>query len=103
MAKKVTDTSRGSPIARSNRFFLQLKAYGMCDENGRTLLGIGMSQKKIIAEPDAPMALMVALIQSTLRAMDYSSPEAAAKDVERLQKFANSLLVKPPTDPAIQE
>lgn len=91
MPNKTTDTTGDSPVARSNQFFVQLKGYGMCDENGRTVMAIGTSTKKVIAEPDAPLSLIVSLIESMKDLMDYSSPEAAAADIKRLQNYVNNL------------
>lgn len=89
MAKAVSKTKRtegNGPIARTNRFFIQMKAYGHCDDKGRTVMGVGMSGKKIIAKPDRPlMTLVFPLVDMLTQAIDWSDPEAAKKDLADFQ------------------
>lgn len=83
----------GGLVRRTNRFFVTLRAYGHCDENGRTVLGIGCSAKKIPAPPDRPLALVAAIIEELLPAMQYSSVEAMKKDVESFKAFIDMIEV----------
>jgi hypothetical protein len=91
--EKTKETGANSPITRSNRFYIQLKGYGHCDDNEKTVMGVGMSGKKIPSQPDRPLALMAALIEEMLPAMDWSSEEALAKDLASFQKWTASLTI----------
>lgn len=76
-------------MRRTNRFFVQVKGYGHCDDKGRTVMGIELSTGKLIATPDKPlMSLIAPLLGEFMKCIDYSSPEAAAKDVAA---FKNSI------------
>jgi hypothetical protein len=81
-------------VVQPLRFFVQLKGHGLADANGKTALGIGMSGARTIATPDAPLALVVAILEEWHHAWKYSSIEAAKKDVARLQDFVNNLTVE---------
>lgn len=80
------------------RLFISVKEYGLADEKGKTLMGIGLSSKRIIARPDAPLATMVALLEMMVPSLRYSSPEAAEKDYARLRTFAADLQTEVPTE-----
>lgn len=101
MAKKKAATEKqavvkqlGGAIARTNCFFIQLKAYGNCDENGRTVMGIEFSTKKIIAPPDAPLKLIRSMLESMMNGMTYSDKDAAIIDIEEFKQWANTLQVE---------
>lgn len=81
------------------RLFISVKSYGLADEKGKTLMGIELSGKRIIARPDAPLATMIALLEMIVPSMRYSSLEAAEKDHERLRTFAAGLHVESPAEP----
>lgn len=89
---KVVDIE-GGPIRKTNQFFIALRSYGHCDENGRTVMGIGCSSKKVTAPPDRPLCLIAALIDDLLPAMSYSSKEAMQKDLKEFQAYAASLKI----------
>jgi hypothetical protein len=75
------------------RFFIAVKSYGVADAKGKTLIGIEVTGKRAIAPPDAPMSLMVALLEDVIGHHHYTSKEAAEKDFERLKTFAANLVV----------
>ena len=83
----------GGPIKRTNRFFIALDSYGHIDANGRTVLAIGCSRKKIPAPPDRPLAMMAMIINDLLPAMAYSSDEAMMKDLKQFQDYVAALEV----------
>jgi len=90
---EVADTSRGGPIARTNRFFIQMKAYGCCDAKGRTVLGIKTSQKKMIAPPDKPLAFFSVMLEQIMPGMSWSTKEAMEADLKILQDYVNGLRI----------
>jgi hypothetical protein len=83
----------GEPIRKTNRFFVSLRSYGQCDENGKTVMGIQCSAKRIPAPPDRPLALMAVILEDLLPAMRYSSKEAMLKDLGQYQEFVANLRV----------
>lgn len=85
------------------RLFIKVTEYGLADDKGKTLMGIGLSGKRIIARPDAPLATMVALLELIVHSLRYSSPEAAEKDYTRLREFAASLEVESPAEKALPQ
>ncbi len=90
--KKTKDTSGSGPIARSNRFYVQLKGYGHCDDNERTVMGLGTTGKKLVAEPDQPLFTLIRpVINHWMKAMDWSTTEAAQSDLAKFQKWIASL------------
>ncbi len=91
MAKKLKKTIEfeGGPIRTTNRFFIQLKGYGLADDKEKTVLGMGLSTKKICAEPDSPLALICALIEEFRPLFKYTSHELMEKDALRLKKLAD--------------
>ena len=76
------------------RFYIKFTEHGLCDDKGKVLLGIGRGSSKLVAPPDAPMSLMVALLEEVSSAHRYSSAEAAEKDCQRLKDYANGLFVE---------
>ena len=96
MAKTVIG---GSTVKTSNRLFIELKSYGMCDEKGRTVLGIGLKGKQR-AEPDAPIrTLLIPLIEELLPSCHYSGAEARDADLAAFKEFADELKPKEHKDP----
>lgn len=92
-AKTISTGSPGS-IARTNRFFIQVKGYGHCDENGKTIMGVGLSGSKLKAAPDWPLSSLIrGIMELTMPAMDYSNAEAMRKDLDKFQKWVASLHV----------
>lgn len=83
----------GGDIRRTNRFFISLRSYGQCDEKGKTVLGVGCSAAKLMAEPDKPLALFAMLLDELSPGMRYSSKEAAEQDLKRFQEYVNTLRV----------
>lgn len=83
----------GGPIRKTNRFFITLRSYGHCDENGKTVMGIECSAKKVPAPPDRPLALVAVIIENLLPAMSYSSREAMEKDLDEFQRYIADLRV----------
>ena len=79
------------------RFFVQLKSHGVTDADGKTIMGIGVSSKKVVAEPDAPLALVVAVLETWQSGWHYSSTKAAERDVARLRNFCDQLHVSGPS------
>lgn len=92
-AVEVADTSNGGPIARTNRFFMQIKSYGCCDAKGRTVMGIETSQKKMIAPPDMPLTWFSVLLEQVMPGMSWSSKEAMEKDLATLQDYVKGLRI----------
>ena len=88
---EVADTSRGGPIARTNRFFIQMKGYGCCDAKGRTVLGIETTQKKMIAPPDRPLTFFSVLLEQIMPGMSWSTKEAMEADLKTLKDYVNGL------------
>lgn len=84
----VVDTS--TEIKRTNRLYLAVREIGQCNDKDKSVLALGYSGK-IIAKPDQPFGIMIALLEEMLPVMDYSTPEAAAADIERFKKYVNSL------------
>lgn len=76
------------------RFYIALKSFGVVNDKGRCIFGIEYSGKRILAEEDAPLALVVAMLEEMCEYHRYSSPEAAEKDFQRLRDFANELQVE---------
>ena len=72
-------------------FFVKLKGYGLADKNGKMLMEIGQSTKRIMAHDDAPLALVVAILNNWEKAWRYSSVEAGKADLERLKQYVNSI------------
>jgi hypothetical protein len=81
----------GGPIRKTNRFFLALRSYGHCDDKGKVVMGIECSAEKLKAPPDRPLALMASLLEELLPCMLYSSPEAAAQDLEEFKQFVSNI------------
>jgi hypothetical protein len=75
-----------------DRFFVQLKAHGRVDDSGRTVIGVERSTKRIIAPHDAPLSLVVAILDEWRASWTYSTPEAAERDFARLRTFAENLV-----------
>lgn len=92
-AEPVIDTSGTGPIKRTNRFFMQIKAYGCCDEKGRVVMGIETSQKKMMAPPDRPLAWFCILLEQMMGGMSWSSKEAMEKDLKTLKDYVETLRV----------
>jgi hypothetical protein len=84
----VVDTS--TEIKRTNRLYVQLAAIGQCDERDKSVLALGY-RGKIIAKPDRPLGIIQAIMQEMLPVMDYSSREAAEKDIAELKEYINGL------------
>jgi hypothetical protein len=76
------------------RFFVQLKAHGLADKAGKTVMGIERSTARVFAPADAPLALVVAILEEWQSAWQYSSPEAGAKDIARLRAFVDNMIVE---------
>lgn len=86
-----TAMHKGGPVARSNRFFIQISSLGEVDEKGKVIFSVGFKGKRI-AEPDRPLALMVSFIHNCIvTKFCYSSGEACRKDVEWLKEYASLL------------
>jgi len=83
---KTTDTTGDSPISRTNRFFVKLAEYGHCDDKGRVVMGLGLRGRQI-SKPDRPLcSLMLPILDMLIPCMDYTSKEAAKKDLEQFKK-----------------
>ena len=80
-------------IRKTNRFFISLRSYGHCDENGRAVMSVEYSAKKIPAPPDRPLMFIAALLENWIPAMRYSSEEAMKKDLAEFQKYVAGLRV----------
>lgn len=83
-----------SESAKPPRFFVKFTEHGLCDEKGNVLYGVGRGSSKLVAPPDAPLSLMVAILEEVAPAHRYSSAEAAEKDFQRLKDYANGLFVE---------
>ena len=92
-AAKIETTTFKGTVARTNRFFLQLKAYGNCDDSGRTIMGIEFSTKKMIAPPDKPLKLISHILDGMINGISYSNKDAALIDIEEFQRWALNLQV----------
>lgn len=84
------------PIVRPSeqeplKFFVQLKGYGVVDGKDKTVMALEQSSKRTIAPDDAPLALVVAILENWQNAWKYSSVEAAKKDLERLKRYVDSI------------
>lgn len=86
---KPTEFTKG-PVARTNQLFLELRRFGELDEKGRVRFALGY-KGKVIAHPDMPLALLAQLTFKIIQNFNYSSPEAAAKDLKGFQEWANGL------------
>jgi hypothetical protein len=73
------------------KFFVQLKGYGVVDGKDKTIMAIGQSGKRTIAPDDAPLALVVAILENWQNAWKYSSVEAAKADLDRLKRYVDSI------------
>lgn len=78
------------PVLRGSVIFLALKEIGELGDNGKAVMKIGYGGR-VIAKPDAPLALAEWVIQEILPSCHYSSPKAGAKDIKRLKDFVNSI------------
>lgn len=76
------------------RFFVQLKAHGLVNQDGKTVMGIERSTARVIAPPDAPLALVVAILEEWQPGWKYSSKEAGEKDIARLRAFVDNMVVE---------
>jgi hypothetical protein len=93
-AKKIEGVKElGREISQTNCFFIQLKAYGSCNENGKTAMAVEFSTKKIIAKPDRPLLLMQHMLCEMMRGMRYSNEESANADVASFKEWASGLEV----------
>jgi oligoendopeptidase F len=81
----------GGIISRTNRLFTELRRIGEVDDKGKVRFARGFRGKQI-AMPDAPLQHFAILISTlVIKGFTYSSPEAAAADIEGFKKWANSL------------
>jgi hypothetical protein len=78
------------------KFFVALKSYGIANEKGKTAMAIEYSGKRIFAEPDAPLGLFVAMLETMSPMFQYTSVEAAERDAKRLKKWVDGLVVTSP-------
>jgi len=76
------------------RFFVKLFAYGTVDSAGKVVFEVGQSSKRIIAEPNAPLAVVVAILEAWQPAWRYSSTEAAKQDLQRLRDYVDGILIE---------
>lgn len=73
------------------KFFVQLRGYGVVDGNNKTIMGIEQSSKRIIAPENAPLALVVTILQVWEAAWKYSDVEAAKADLKRLKDYVDGI------------
>jgi len=83
----------GNPISPL-RFFVKLSAYGTVDSDGKTAYEVGQDNKRIISQPDAPLALVIAILEQWQPAWRYSSIEAAKQDLQRLRDYVDGILIE---------
>lgn len=82
---ETTITGR-DPILRTNRFFVKLTDYGTCDDRGCVVMGVGLSNKTQIVQPDRPlMTLLLPLLEMLTEGFTYSTHEAAVIDCEKFK------------------
>jgi hypothetical protein len=84
----------GSPVRKTNRFFIAIRSYGHCNENGKAVMSIECSTKKIPAQPDRPLGLFANLIENMLPVLNYSSAEAMKNDLAAFKKYVSGLQVR---------
>jgi hypothetical protein len=90
------DTSRGSPIKRTNQFFVRLRSYGSGDSEAKRKIAfeIDLDQQRIYAPPDRPFILIACIIETYIKAMDYSTREAMELDLAEFKKFVSAIGIK---------
>ena len=82
------------PIRKTNRFFIAIKSYGHCDENGKVVMAIECSTKKIPAPPDRALKLIQLILEDIVfPSSRYSSDEAMRKDLQEFKEFVAGLEV----------
>lgn len=98
-AKGDTKEFRGGPILRTNRLYIAIREIGQCNDNGKSVLGMGY-KGKIIATPDKPLqTLMVPLINEIMQVMDYSNDKLAEEDLKAFKEWVNGIHL---TSPALK-
>lgn len=83
----------GNEVKRTNQVYMSLKTIGHLDEKGKSIFSLGYGGR-IVAPPDRGLGLLIILADELARFLDYSSPEAAEKDLEFLKKYVNQLKIK---------
>lgn len=76
------------------RFSVVIESFGTVDGKGRPRVTESFETRRVVAEPDCPLALVVAILERMLRHHHYSSREAATVDFARLREFAVGLHVE---------
>ena len=76
---------------RPLKFFVKLKAFGVCDENNQPVYELGGIRTRMIADADAPLELVVAMLSRFQEFWKYSSIEAAKTDLKRLRTWIDSV------------
>lgn len=76
---------------RPLKFFVKLKAFGVCDENDQTVYEMGGIRTRLIADADAPLEMVVAMLSRFQEFWKYSSLEAAQTDLKRLKTWIESV------------
>lgn len=90
-AIKIPPTGKTEPVVRPPRFFVQLKGYGCCRKNGGVSMAVERSAAKLIAPEDAPIALVVAMLEEMQVFWKYSTVEAGQNDIQRLRDFVENM------------
>lgn len=86
-----------SPIKRGSRFYIELKAIGEVDDNGKSVLSIGY-KGKLVAEKDKLFgSLLIGLIEECLRMAMFSTEEALIADFDSFLKYVETLKRRLPT------
>lgn len=83
----------GSPVRRTNRFFISLRSYGHCDGKDKAVLAINCSATKLMAPPDRPLVLIACILDELLPAMVYSSKEEMETDLMAFKAYVAGLNV----------
>jgi hypothetical protein len=96
MSKTKTKPPKGyaktpGAMLRTNRFYVQLMAYGHVDERGKAVMS-ARGFDKWIADPDKPLsALFIKMFVGLYDAMDYSSRAAQEADLNKFKEFVSEL------------
>lgn len=95
MSKTQTVEYQSSPIARTNRMFINISALGECDSKGK--LVFSKSFKRIVAAPDRPLMMFAGLLDNAvIPSFSYSSKDAAVKDLQQFKEWVAGLKVEGP-------
>ena len=93
MKKKSQLVDDGSPIMKTNQFYLRLHSIGMLDEKGKSVMGM-RGWDRFDSDPDEPLSnIAVRVVKLLSDYCRYSSVKAMRKDVKQFKLFISGLKV----------